>query len=47
LYYKTDDGFMFEVPVGEVGGAHLSAEERSSTFMKWIKCAVDLSNKEY
>jgi hypothetical protein len=46
LYYETDDGFVFEVPVSEVGDAHLSAEERASTFMKWIKRAADLSNKE-
>lgn len=44
LYYELEGGFVFEIPVVEVGDAHLAAEEKASLFMKWIKRAVDACN---
>ncbi len=45
LYYETDDGFVFEVPVKDLGGACVNATEKASVFMKWIKKALD-QNKD-
>ena len=41
LYYETDDGFVFEVPVNELSGASVNATEKASVFMKWIKKGLE------
>ena len=40
LFYEIDGEFRFPVPVEELHGASISAEEKASVFMKWIKRAV-------
>lgn len=41
LVYELDTGFTFYVPVSELHGASVSATEKASVFMKWIKRTYD------
>ena len=42
LYYQTEDGFEFSVPLSEAGDATFSAEDRAILFMRYIRKAMDL-----
>lgn len=37
LWYETDDGFLFPVPINETGTATFNAEERAILFIRWIR----------
>lgn len=37
LWYRTDNGFTFPVPVDEVGNATFYAEEKSILLMRYIR----------
>lgn len=37
LWYRTDTGFEFPVPVEDTGGATFDAEIKSLTLMRWIR----------
>lgn len=37
LYYKTECGFMFEVPISDTGDACFNAEDKAILFMRWIR----------
>jgi len=37
LYYQTEKGLMFEVPVGDTGNAAFNAEDKAMLFMRWIR----------
>jgi len=37
LFYEIDGKFRFPVPVDELQGASVGAEEKASVFMKWIR----------
>jgi hypothetical protein len=37
LWYKTTDGFMFPVPISDVGDATFMKEDRAITFMRYIR----------
>jgi hypothetical protein len=45
LWYKTDCGFQFAVPVSDIGDASFHAEERAITLMRYIRKQMDV-NKE-
>lgn len=36
LYYKTDSGFRFHVPVNELGTGIALPTDKAIVFMKWI-----------
>lgn len=40
LVYKTESGFLFSVPVEDLGGSRVDAVEKSTVFMKWIRKAL-------
>lgn len=44
LFYQVGS-FRFPVPVDELHGASIKAEEKASVFMKWIKRANDQIEK--
>lgn len=47
LFYEIDGKFRFPVPVNELHGASIGAEEKASTFMKWIKKTYnDINNSK-
>jgi len=37
LYYKTESGFIFTVPIEDCGGATFLAEDKAITFMRYIR----------
>lgn len=37
LYYKTDDGFEFSVPVADAGDGVFLASDRAMFFMRYIR----------
>lgn len=39
LFYKTDSGFMFEVPVDDAGTGTFKASDKGIFFMRWIRKA--------
>lgn len=45
LFYETDDGFLFEVPVSEVGTGTMERDDRAILFMRWIRKQIE-SNEE-
>lgn len=41
LFYKTEDGFEFPVPIDDVGNATFLAEDKAILFMRWIRKHID------
>jgi hypothetical protein len=41
--YKADSciGYLFQVPIEDVGGATLLAEDKSITYMRWIRKSIE------
>ena len=39
LFYEVN-GFRFPIPVEELQGASIKAEEKASVFLKWIRKAL-------
>jgi hypothetical protein len=37
LYYVTDSGFRFTVPIEEVGTGTCLKDDKAMTFMKWLR----------
>lgn len=37
LYYETECGFRFPVPLSDVGTATFNAEDKALLFMRWIR----------
>lgn len=46
LYYVTDSGFVFAVPVAEVGNGTCCTKEKTMTFLKWVKPQHDAITEE-
>jgi hypothetical protein len=42
LWYRTDDGFEFPVPVADIGGATMLATDKALLFMRYIRKHVDM-----
>lgn len=45
LWYRTEDGFEFPVPVADVGGATLLASDKALLFMRYIRKHIDMLNQ--
>ncbi len=41
LWYSTEDGFEFPVPINDVGTAFMKAEDKAILFMRWIRKHVE------
>ena len=37
LWYETDDGFEFPVPIADTGSGIFKAEDNAIAFMRWIR----------
>ena len=37
LYYKTEKGLLFEVPISDTGNGCFNVEDRAMLFMRWIR----------
>ena len=37
LWYETDDGFEFPVPIADTGSGIFNAEDNAIAFMRWIR----------
>jgi hypothetical protein len=45
LWYRTDDGFAFPVPVSDVGTATMLAQDKALLFMRYIRQYVEMLAK--
>ena len=45
LYYKTESGFIFEVPVADCGDACFNREEKALLYMRWIRKQIEANAK--
>lgn len=41
LYYQTESGFEFPVPISDIGDATFEAEDKAMLFMRYIRKALD------
>lgn len=46
LWYSTECGFMFPVPVADTGNAEFKQEDKAMFFMRWIRQYRDELIKE-
>ncbi|RYD85379.1 MAG: hypothetical protein EOP84_02720 [Verrucomicrobiaceae bacterium] len=37
LWYETDTGFVFPIPVNDLGTAEMKPVEKSSLLMRWVR----------
>lgn len=37
LWYSTEDGFKFPVPIEDIGTGVFKAEDKAILFMRWIR----------
>lgn len=37
LFYSTEDGFIFPVPISDIGNATFLAEDKAPLFMRYIR----------
>lgn len=45
LWYKTEDGFTFPVPVNDVGSAVMMNSDKAILFMRWIRKHMEMLDK--
>lgn len=45
LYYETECGFVFEIPVADTKGASFNVEERAIRLMRWIRKQIAFNEK--
>jgi len=45
LWYSTECGFMFPVPLDDTGNAVFKNEDKASFFMRWIRKHIDYIKK--
>ena len=41
LYYETEKGLVFEVPVSDTGDAVFNQDEKAILFMRWIRKQIE------
>ena len=46
LWYTTDDGFEFPVPIRDIGNTTFMVEHKASELMKWIRKQMEMIEKE-
>lgn len=45
LWYKTEDGFEFPVPISDIGNATFLAQDKAMLFMRYIRKHLALSEE--
>jgi len=43
LFYKTESGLRFPVPVSDIGNATFMASDRAMLFMRWIRQHLEIN----
>ncbi len=46
LWYSTECGFMFPVPVSDTGNAEFKNEDKATFFMRWIRKHLEMIEAE-
>lgn len=46
LWYRTDSGFLFPVPIGEAGTATFLRDDKAILFMRYIRMYKEEMDKE-
>jgi hypothetical protein len=46
LYYQTETGITFPVPIEDIGEATFAAEDKALLFMRYIRRHLELAAKE-
>ncbi|SOK58732.1 hypothetical protein [Yersinia phage fHe-Yen9-04] len=46
LWYSTECGFMFPVPVADTGNAEFKQEDKATFFMRWIRKHLEMIENE-
>ena len=42
LWYKTDSGFEFPIPLSDTEGAEFLSEDKASLFMRWLRKRIEV-----
>lgn len=45
LWYKTEDGFEFPVPISDTGKGCFNVEDKAILFMRWIRKHLETIEK--
>ena len=45
LYYETEKGLIFEVPISDTGDAVFNPEEKAMLLMRWIRKQIEANKK--
>lgn len=45
LFYETDDGFQFPIPIDDAGSATFNAEEKAILLMRYIRKHIAQTEK--
>ena len=45
LWYTTEDGFKFPVPVADAGTAYFNAEDKAILFMRYMRKHMEMIDK--
>jgi len=45
LYYETECGFMFAVPLDDAGSATFNRKEKATLLMRWIRKQMESNEK--
>ena len=45
LWYKTECGFLFPVPILDIGISKFIKQDKAILFMRWIKKHIELTTK--
>ena len=45
LYYETELGLVFEVPISDTGSGTFSSVEKALNMMRWIRAQIDRNEK--
>lgn len=46
FYYNTDAGYEFVIPLEDISGATLNAEEKTIFFMRWIRKQLETTKDQ-
>ena len=45
LYYKTEKGLLFEVPISDAGSGCFNGQDKAVLFMRWIRKQIESNNQ--
>jgi len=46
LWYKTECGFLFPVPISDIGNATFLRQDKAILFIRWIRKHMELIEKK-